>query len=294
MNFKKALVAAAMCLMLVLPAIGVWAYDKVPQKFGEFNQEYTDLSTTHPEILVIGNGIGIYFDTATSKWVTAMGTFGMGGSGTVFKVGNTYYILTAAHVVNPDTVTIQETTYSSITCKCIKVTDIIIHVGPGIGAVSASVHWIDIEHDLAILKLNGTWPAAFSTRYELKPTENLYGGDLLQKGDSVAVIVQIRDESGNKTPWYEVRYGKVIDIRPVVPEYNEGILPWFNMWDVTTDVKIYPGDSGSAVFAFKNGEPIIIGVARAAYLDQYGEYMAYFSRTDLIYYMFEAEKNMAK
>lgn len=285
MKIVKAAFAALVVLTFLVT--GAYAYDQVPQKFEEFNQEYVDLSTTHPEILCVGSGVGIYFDINTLKLVKASGTFAMGGSGTLLADG---YVLTAAHVVTPEVVAIQETKNVTVIAKLIFVTDQIIHVGNGVGTISATIYWIDIEHDICLLKLVGNWPAAFPTRYNLASTVNLNGSDLLHEGDAIAVIVSTRDATGDKSAWYEVRYGKIIAPKPILPDYSQDQLPWFNLYDVTTDVQIYPGDSGSAVFAFDNGKPIIIGVARAAYNDFFGLYYAYFTRGDIVWALLEAEK----
>lgn len=279
----KSLVAILAAALLFIPIAN--AFDKVHGKIDEFEgTKYVDLSTTHPEILVIGSGIGMYFDRGDQRVKRATGVFRITGSGTVLKVSWKYYILTAAHVVIPSHLKIQLSKNIYAVTPCMQLVERFIFVGSE-PTVQASIDYINEEYDIALLVLNGIWPAAFGSRYDLLPTADIFGSSpILERGDAVCVVVQQRGESGRKIPWYEVRYGKVIDIKPVVPSYNQDLLPWFNICDVTTDVKIYPGDSGSAVFAFENGRPVIIGVFRAAYLDYYGAYYSYFTRVDLVYW----------
>ena len=118
----------------------------------------------------------------------------------------------------------------------------------------------------------------------------------MHEGDSVAVLVAVRDEEGRKEWYFEVRYGTVVNPHPYLPgTIPNYLLAWFQLGDVSSNLEIFPGDSGSPVFAFINGTPVIIGVARAAleYIDPWtGEfyYMSYFTRIDDLV-PFTLEKN---
>jgi hypothetical protein len=189
---------------------------------------------------------------------------------------------------------IQETKNFQWIVQPIKILSMIVTVGQGtgLGSVPAEIVYIDQEHDLAIVAIVGNWPALGKQPYEATWTSS-QGESLLQEGDLVCTIVVIRPniDKGDldKGPWFEVRWGKIVKPYPIVPEsvWNPGwIVAWFNLNDNTSDLVIYPGDSGSPVIAFNYGKPVIVGVARAAgefmLDDGTTQYYSYFTRIDPI------------
>jgi len=75
------------------------------------------------------------------------------------------------------------------------------------------------------------------------------------------MIVRCRGENGELEWGFEIKYGYVIS--NMVEGVPKEKLPWFNMNDFTMDLVLNGGDSGSAIFAFNKGTPVIIGIARA-------------------------------
>jgi len=316
MNLKKALLAIAMCFMLLVPAVGAIAYDMYPGSFKEFPatlppdyQQYfqedvaINMETSITKIIVLGTAEGLYPDVDENGKTIArrgVGIFGQEGSG--FYVGHGYFV-TNAHVVIPSAVTVQVNKWVSWTTTPVKIVTLQIMIGQntGLGSCPGELVWTDYERDLALVKVVGNWPALESLEYELGWTTQ--GGDQLYPGMAVATIVAIRTDAANgdisKTPFFEVRYGTIVDTHAVIPgplgtgHSMEENLPWFSINDVTMTTQIYPGDSGSPVFGFENGRPVIIGVARAAvnyYTIDFGPegyefnvyYASYFTRIDMV------------
>jgi hypothetical protein len=291
MNIKKILTAIA---LIVLMAVPVGAFDAERGALKEFFQkgpdDYVNLECSIFDITVIGTAEGFYpmwdnhANTVISK--RAVGVFGQQGSGMYIGKG---YVATAAHVITPESVKIQLSENVFYVVPVAKVLNVTIFLGNGgLGNAVAEVVFIDIEHDIALLKVIGTWPALKDLGYRPSYTWRSDTGDLIHNGDAVAVIVQIRDAAGEKTGQYEVRYGKVLAPKPIPPPgMPNDVLPWFNPLDVTMDTVIYPGDSGSPVFAWVGGQPVLIGIARAAAFiqDESGNVVmySYFSRIDPLY-----------
>jgi S1-C subfamily serine protease len=170
-----------------------------------------------------------------------------------------------------------------------KILSKIITIGQctSLGSVPAEVVYVDEERDICILKVAGNWPAFVDPGYKPEWTRGPFG-DELYPGMAIGTIVAIRDDSGDKTPWFEVRYGTIVSTGVKLPgTIGSDALPWFSLNDVTTDLVIYPGDSGSPVFAWIDGQPVVIGVARAAagYIDPWTGmtyYYSYFTRIDIV------------
>ena len=286
---------------LLLPTLG-FPYDTQPGNFKEFggtngedyysrhrNPSWVDVSTSITKVTCLGTAEGFIPSwDKEGNYIPkrASGVFGQEGSG--FYVGNGYWV-TNFHVINPDQVLIQEGKGFSYIVHPIKITSRLITIGQNsnIGSVPAELIWCDQEQDLALLRVIGNWEASVDPGY--RPGWTRYEGyDILYPGMSVACIVAMRDDDGDKVWTFEVRYGQIVAGKPVLPgQLPEDILPWFNMNDVTMTTMIYPGDSGSPVFAFIDGKPVIIGVARAlaGYYDwQTGiiYYYSYFTRIDRV------------
>jgi hypothetical protein len=79
-------------------------------------------------------------------------------------------------------------------------------------------------------------------------------------------MARTRDENNKMDSDVEIKHGVIVS-SGVSCETKS--LPWFNMWDFTIKVEpnIHGGDSGSPVFAFYDGKPVIIGIIRATSLE---------------------------
>ena len=299
---KKTLSILLMVGVLFLPVLG-FAFDRHPSNFKEFgdvlgedyygrhrDKVYIDVSTSITKVTCLGTAEGFIPDWNKNnlRFIKATGVFGQEGSG--WYMGNGYWV-TNAHVVNPGSIRIQASKSLTFITSPIRILTKLITIGQntGLGSVSAEVVYCDEEQDLALLKVVGNWLAFEDLGYRPAFTSDAWG-DMLFPGMPVAVIVAIRQDPGigntDKTPWFEVRYGRIIAAKPICPgELHNDLLPWFQLGDVTTDLMIYPGDSGSPVFGFINGKPVFIGAARAVAGYQDWEtgityYYSYFARID--------------
>lgn len=302
----KKLLAMVIGLIILISPIAVWPFDRQAGSLRGFEywasgpdyQEYEsqpaiDVSGSFTKCLVIGTAEGFYADFDKEDNLIsrrAVGVYGQEGS--TFYVGNGYFV-TNTHVIEPAMITIEITNTFSVITYPVKIISRVIMVGQGtgLGSAPAELIYVDEERDIAIIRVIGNWPAFIDPGYRPEFTRD-YSGDKLFPGMPVAVIVAVRNapELGDidKTPWFEVRYGTIVAGNVVLPEgLPAEILPWFSMNDVTMTTIIYPGDSGSPVFAWIEGKPVIIGVARAAggVRDfETGElhYFSYFTRIDIV------------
>jgi len=291
MKLKK-LLAVVIGLIILISPMAVWPFDAQRGELKEFFQkgpdDYVNLETSVFNITVVYSAEGFVptWDNHSGAYYgkRAVGVGVQQGSGMHVGKG---YIVTAAHVVTPWVVQIQVSESYYYVVPITKVLTLNIFLGNGsLGNALAEVIFIDEKHDLALLKVVGTWPALKDLGY--RPSQTWIQGDLIHEGDAVCVLVQIRDDQGEKTGGYEVRYGKVLAPKPILPPGLEPhVLAWFNTLDVTMDTLIYPGDSGSPVFAWINGQPVLIGIARAAAWSYDAEgneiIYSYFSRIDPLY-----------
>ena len=297
MKIVRTLMAIVLVVLFSLPVL---AYDIQPGNFKEFggtngedyysrhrNPTYIDVSTSITQVTCWGTAEGFYPDLDKDGNLVAKrasGIYGQEGSG--FYMGNGYWV-TNFHVINPDSVRIQVSRSVTYITSPIKILSRTITIGQntGLGSVQAELVWSDQELDLAVLQVVGNWAAFIDPGYRPGWTRQM-GEDMLYPGVSVAVIVAMRNDDGDKIWTFEVRYGQIVEGRAVLPgELPDDILPWFSLNDVTMTTMIYPGDSGSPVFAFINGKPVIIGVARAlaSYYDWTEGtiyYYSYFTRID--------------
>jgi hypothetical protein len=267
---KKIIALFVFIAVIFIGSVCAYSFDKEPGSIaigGEPEFSYVKITT-------IGSAEGLvpvlpHPYTGHIKWKKSKGSFLLQGVGFVVKGG---YIITASHVVHPTHITTSANKYSHFVDKPIKILfrSIIITGDTEIDEIEygtyAEIYYLDIEHDIAILKFepNNIYD---SVPYELTETrfyrEGGWGGNysLLQPGDSVAIITRCRDEDEDWATGFEIRYGKIIS--EGIKGLPENVMPAFSMNDFTTDAIIYPGDSGSAVFAFSLGKPVIVGVVIA-------------------------------
>ncbi len=248
------------------------AFDKSPGQFKEFDgltrgeELYVNVEGNWIDITIIGHAEGLYPDIDENQrlfYRRGTGLLAQNGSG--YHLGNGW-IVTAAHVVIPRHVVIQEAQYFFWGVSIDKVIDIDYTIGNSlIGYAHGRLIWVDEEQDLALLWTDPkTTPILRDSNYSTEWTFSSEIGSLLLPGDAIATIVKVRHADGSKSWYYEVRYGKIVSQKVVLPKgLPSDILPWFSMYDFTMELLIYPGDSGSPVFAFSDGKPVIIGIARA-------------------------------
>jgi hypothetical protein len=280
-RLKKYMAVIVVVIMLASP---VFALDKEGNvaTIPGFATETTGVDTSQSvvNITVQGNALGLYpGDDWKAKY--GYGVFGMQGSG--FCVNN--YIITAAHVVNPTQVLIRRPDGSQFWGPIVNVTDMTIIVSGS----PARVFSINIEEDWAILVF--TYPTPWLQNLKIKCTDTIhyfltlfgwYAENQLHPGDMLVAIVRVRDAAGDRTTLSELRIGKVVADKPIVPPGYEDQLPWFNLNDFTIDILLLPGDSGSPIIGFIDGVPYLVGIGRAAVELPTGEYYGYATRIDTV------------
>lgn len=211
---------------------------------------------TYVMVKTIGTAMGMYYDGG--KWSARETPYGLMGSGFVATEG---FIFTAAHVIVPEEVGTQSGKSSVHITKPLKVlTRTIFIYDYKDTPLIAKLHYIDRNLDIAILKYNPTGilkPA----NYDLE-----YAQDMVKKDDVVFSWLHKRDD-GEMTYELELKYGIILANGPTTPKMDSG-LAWFNLYDITFHMNIQPGDSGSPLFAFRDGKPIFIGIIRAMHNDE--------------------------
>ncbi len=278
---KRLLVTILCATLLVFGVELAVPFDQEPGGFKEFpaEKEYVDLRLSIVNVRTTGEATGIVsiFDKTKRGfvWEERKGMFDQRGVGTVMS---DRYIVTAAHVVTPSSLTIQVSEGLFWHTDIARVLHRDIWIGDLEAGIRAFIFYIDIEHDIAVLEYHSPLfkplPYEASRTFMLGP---LGAESYIYEENAVAIIVRKRDGSSQPLPWFEVRYGKIIS-GGVVTDHEKD-LPWFNMNDFTMDIALYPGDSGSPVFAFEGGVPVLIGVARAVSI--WGTY-SYATRIDFI------------
>jgi len=217
----------------------------------------SDAYFTFVRVETVGHAEALYYDSTGKHWAKAEGLFQTYGSGTVVFPG---WVITAAHVVVPQRVDVITSRVSSFITKPWKVTERFIHLydykdNPTI----AWLYYIDENADVALLRYV---PRGFLKPLDILPLD-FY--DSLTTGDVLATVVHKRNADGSMSYNTEILWGHVVNSGTQVPTFFEGmnVEPWFSLWDFTTTLPIRPGDSGSLVFTFMDGEPFFIGVVRA-------------------------------
>lgn len=246
---KKIALIVALTLILAGTAL---PYDKErPAEEIETMAKYY----TYVQIKTIGIAEGLYVGV-DGKYRSRETVFKLNGSGFVYKSG---FILTAAHVIEPGVVETLESNVSSRLAEPVYVKERTVLVYDYRSNPTIAIpYYIDHEHDIALL--------AFRNYGILEPIpyDSINGNrENIEVGDTVCAVVHQRD-GGELTSDLELKYGKITAIEPVNPSGNAS---WWNPLDITLDVSIWPGDSGSPLFAFRDGQPILIGVIRAKYMD---------------------------
>jgi S1-C subfamily serine protease len=302
-RLAKVLGVLAVVLALISPAM---ALDKIANT--DALPGLSTFDTSVIEVWCVGKGLGMYPEASRNPETGTFtiiprymyGEFGQMGTGWVIQNGN--FIITAAHVVTPTAVMMKISENEEYVGPLVYATEVNFYVGKYNDdkakrkLVKAKVFYINQETDVAILVVDGQLPNFLSSMHiELRATTQVvytmfgaYYDDEMDYGNQVAVIVRQRDETGGMKDTYEVRVGRIISGAVALPDtVTKDAIAWFTMNDVTMDVPVIPGDSGSAVIGWVDGVPYIIGVARAACTNGETTY-SYFSRIDVIKIITEA------
>ena len=256
-RFFKILFGVVFALLLFVTPVAALVFDKTYP-----GDEALQLTTTpyfsYVRIETTGIAQGVYPHEGT--WRLREIEYAMRGSGFVLPGG---FIITAAHVIVPEEVATPCSRYGVYVTKPFKVltTTIKIFDYKDEPLIAWAFH-IDIEFDTAVLRYDTTGDLLEPIPVELMT----FAKDMLEEGDIIATVVHVRDPDENELESsVQILYGKVIK-NGVRTGQEEGI-PWFNTQDITMDLPIMPGDSGSPLFVFMHGKPYLIGVVRACSVD---------------------------
>lgn len=240
---------AILILAMLLVASPLGAYDRNKPEAPEL---FHNGIFTYVRIQVIGTAMGMVYDDGWKKRETV---FHQAGSGCVVKDG---YILTAAHVLIPDKVMTPSSRYVTHQSEPIKVINrMILIYNFSNTPMLAKIHYINEVLDTAILKYEPIGVLE-PLNYDIEYCQN----EIL-KGDVVFSYLHKRNKDGSMSYELEPRYGFVLSREPTLPD--NGSTAWFNPYDITLYMNIQPGDSGSPLFAFRDGKPVLIGIIRAMY-----------------------------
>jgi len=258
-TIKKLLVASALAIGLVLGGgiNGALALDKnhpIPDIQLQAQSYYT-----YVKVVAVGVAEGIYrkdFDIEKNEWIwdSRPVWFEQCGSGTVV---NDQMILTAAHVVVPGDVSTPESgvsVYQSPAINLIYRQILIFDYKdePTLGYV----HWIDTARDVVLIRFVPKPKQLVPIQYDWVPDRNW-----LFEGDAITIVVHKRLPNGELDCDLQLVRGHITYNGP--HHDNKFVISYLSPWDITTDAVIIPGDSGSPVFGYVNGVPVLIGVARA-------------------------------
>jgi len=254
-------------ILVFFTPLAAYSFDAEPT---EIDITQGSIADQHVQITTIGTAIGsVYCEgSSLSSFCKQKTSFILQGSG--FVIGD--YVITAAHVVDPDDVTAVSKGGGAISTSPLQVLSRTIVVNDDIGVKNqfdggtpAEIYYISKVFDLAILKLSHTSdvepiPYEIGYTYEMNFYGQPYEGLFI--GMPVASIVRVRNEDDSITEDFEVRTGKIISTH-VAGDVQLSSLQGFGPLDFTMDMDVIGGDSGSAVFGFVEGVPVVIGVLRA-------------------------------
>lgn len=233
-----------------------------------------------------------------NNWIAKKGTFFNEGTGFVLLPG---YIATAAHVICGGIVQVE--TGESVSW----LTDVSntiwkkMYASPeyafGRDAIPLEEIYCNEETDIALLKYDlKAYKYAFdSSAISISITKTFfpYTGEpinLLQSKDKISMVSFKRDENDKATNEVEIRHGVVVSTEIIS---HEAPKTWFSMEDFTMFMDVYPGDSGSPIIAWDQGNPIIVGIARACEMGMFyvrPDGYSYAVRIDGIHRMVPAKK----
>jgi len=246
-------------LLVLLLAPGYTAsYDKFHSQFPGVTDErdFVNFENWIVEVKTVGYALGILPEKfrGKEKSCLSIGTFELQASGFVVQGG---FIVAANHVVSPHYVLIKtdyhvvwKVPVTSVLSKTIIINEYI----------PATVIWQDEKADIAVLL------PVYDRNMTLEGVSFKMESAAVEEGDAVSIVVREVFENGERGSWHEIRQGRVISPYPLsvfTPEFGDLHLltqAELEPTDITHSTTLYPGDSGSPLIAYKEGEPVIVGV----------------------------------
>lgn len=222
-----------------------------------------DADFSYPIVTAIGKAYGLARNMATGKYYFQEGIWQQQGSGVIVAPG---YVLTAAHIIRPRAVQVAEgrmiARQSDVVCMTSR--EVWIE-DTGRDPIPTRVLYEDETSDLAIITYDfNKHPWLKPISYDIEYTD----WDELKNGDIICAVLHERSTEdcshGQLTGSVKLRWGTVMSQYPVSP--HDWLTSMCHRWHFTATLPIYGGDSGSPIFAFRNGRPILIGIAQAYYL----------------------------
>lgn len=246
------------------------AYDQVKP---EDTVIATDFNSTFSYVKVVSYGLatGLAWFSEKGRYQLKQGHFWQEGSGVIVAAG---YVLTAAHVIKPNIIRVAESSCATRITDVISVDYRVVNILDYKNAHIPATIFYENEHtDLAVLKYNfrkNRWLRPIPYPLEFKGVSPTF--EALKTGDVVCAVVHERDSDGEIDGDVKLSWGTVLHPGPHGP--SDIFVAWLSPWDITLDVIIQGGDSGSPLFAFRDGKPILIGIMRARYMS-YSIYYSY-------------------
>lgn len=264
MRLKGLIVGVVMAVVLSLSVIGL-SFDIERPDMKDYEREFKQ-SNTFVLVDALGTAYGWVPRSSTGNYYLKKAFWEQTGSGTVIAPG---YVLTAAHVIYPHVITLSQApwvSYMTDTFRLINRTVMI--TGTNSVPTIATVIYEDLNADLALLHYehkDNPWFVPVPCGFE----DSNNPDEVMKQGDVLFAVTHTRSEDecnhGDMEHTLRWDWGTVVDPGPDAP-YNASIA-WLSPLDITMDMRIINGDSGSALFAFKGGKPVLIGVVRATFWD---------------------------
>ncbi len=153
------------------------------------------------------------------------------GSGFIAQEG---YVITSAHILDSERLnsTSEEPTFLEERKIRIK--------NQADFFVKAKVHFVDQKKDIAVLTYQ-------NQKYFKKMIHLIGNPQEIELGDVVCAVFHSRDKDWMLTKVF-LKTGKIKKLQP------------YKNLNLRLELEASPGDSGSPVFAFKNGKPVLIGI----------------------------------
>ena len=277
-----------LCVLIVvfMYPVNSSSFDKeenyIPGLFGYSENTWKSIIV---ELYTSGIASGYAPDKNSSAFVLRDGEFAMTASGIVMQgLSKKNYIITVSHSFTPTHIRVDDcyTEVRKIQSRTIRVS----------GADEANILWKEEKIDLALLttfdRNEFLKPSPFNATYTCVSGNEDY---TLKPGDAVASIVGSRNKDGKRVSGLEIKRGKIISVEDLLK--NNIVTEFFSELDVVTNIDVWPGDSGSPVFAFRKGVPFLVGIMRAVIRKRDKELQAsYFVRIDPLITVFGPENDI--
>lgn len=239
------------------------------------------------QVWATGRAIGTYRDRSTpnAAWKLGNGEFTLRGRG--FVVGQ--LVVTAAHVVYPSQVELRLHQHASTIAPVVTVEQTTIRIGGSQSTDGILAEIVHLNHrvDLAILRPRVT-ESLPTFPYHLSATwwREVAGeaSSLLRTGNCVVALTAKRDANQAALPGTTMRTAHVAAPYPM--SFEPSVVAGLNPNAATIATPLLPGDSGSPVVAFDDGQPLLVGVVIAT--RHPFESVSYISRLDPLLPMLEA------